>query len=232
MEVYHRAGQKYGSRRSAAEIAARFRQAFADAEFADRVEVNRPTLRNGDCPPVDSANSRWLRRPTSQHRERARWWKIVACVFDDVDGHLGELFEDLWNHFARSESWTLFADVMPVWQALSHRNLLLGVASNFDDRLVPICRQLLPPEVCENLYCSSDLGYPKPSPEFFAAVQRRCGLAKDEIMLVGDDLESDFCGARAAGWHALWLDRNHTPNPGVDPRLVIHSLHDLLACAS
>jgi putative hydrolase of the HAD superfamily len=147
---------------------------------------------------------------------------------DDVDNNQAELFERLWNHFARGESWTLYDDVLPVCQVLTQHRLMLGVASNFDDRLVSVCRHLLPPGLCENVYYSAQVGYPKPSPEFFEAVQQRCGLAGHEMLMVGDDVESDFHGARAAGWHALWLDRDRTANTDIDPRLAIHSLGDLL----
>lgn len=39
----------------------------------------------------------------------------------------------------------------------------------------------------------------KPSPLFFAAAARELGLPPDRIAVVGDDLESDAAGARAAG---------------------------------
>jgi HAD superfamily hydrolase (TIGR01458 family) len=39
----------------------------------------------------------------------------------------------------------------------------------------------------------------KPSPAFFAAAARELGLPHDRIAVVGDDLESDVAGARAAG---------------------------------
>lgn len=39
----------------------------------------------------------------------------------------------------------------------------------------------------------------KPSPAFFAAAARELGLSPERIAVVGDDLESDAAGARAAG---------------------------------
>lgn len=39
----------------------------------------------------------------------------------------------------------------------------------------------------------------KPSPAFFAAAARELGLPPERIAVVGDDLESDVAGARAAG---------------------------------
>jgi ribonucleotide monophosphatase NagD (HAD superfamily) len=39
----------------------------------------------------------------------------------------------------------------------------------------------------------------KPSPAFFEAAARELGLPPERIAVVGDDLESDVAGARAAG---------------------------------
>jgi FMN phosphatase YigB (HAD superfamily) len=36
-------------------------------------------------------------------------------------------------------------------------------------------------------------------------------LQRDEILHVGDSLAADFCGARAAGFQALHLDRSGNP---------------------
>ena len=43
----------------------------------------------------------------------------------------------------------------------------------------------------------------KPSPAFFAAAARELGLPPERIAVVGDDLESDVAGARAAGMLGL-----------------------------
>ena len=43
----------------------------------------------------------------------------------------------------------------------------------------------------------------KPSPDFFAAAARELGLPHHRIAVVGDDLESDVAGARAAGMTGL-----------------------------
>ena len=43
----------------------------------------------------------------------------------------------------------------------------------------------------------------KPSPEFFAAATASLGLAADQVVMIGDDLEGDVEGARAAGLRAI-----------------------------
>jgi putative hydrolase of the HAD superfamily len=84
---------------------------------------------------------------------------------------------------------------------------LLGVASNFDDRLDQICQALPPLTRCRHRFVSSRIGWRKPTLDFFAAIAAQFDLAPEQMLLVGDDLENDYLAARAAGWHAVLVDR-------------------------
>jgi FMN phosphatase YigB (HAD superfamily) len=95
--------------------------------------------------------------------------------------------------------------------ALHARGYLLGIASNFDGRLHGIVRGLPDLAACERTFVSSEIGWTKPDPRFFAAVQERLAAQPHEILLVGDDWEADILGARAAGWQAAFLAREGAP---------------------
>lgn len=208
-EAYARIGQRHGSSLSPREIATRFRRAYEGSEWTGGESAHRDIVR---ATPVAGS----CHRPATDHaKERARWKRIVAEVFDDVSTPDGALFQDLWDHFADSRSWSLFDDVMPVWDHLQIRNRLVGVASNFDDRITSVCRGIPALDRCQHLFWSAEVGYPKPSPHFFGEVQRRLHLPPGQILLVGDDPVNDFYGAQAAGWHALLLDR--TGGGGAQP---------------
>jgi putative hydrolase of the HAD superfamily len=56
---------------------------------------------------------------------------------------------------------------------------------------------------------AADLGVTKPSPEFFHAIEARCGLASDDIFFI-DDKATNVDAARALGWHAAVWDGNRT----------------------
>ena len=185
-EAYHTIGRKVGSSLSVPEVAARFKQAWAR-----RTE----------------AESRFARRPTDHSTESRNWRRIVSEVFFDVPDAGGSLFTALWDHFSDSQNWAVYEDVAPTWQWLAERDYVVGIASNFDDRLPALCAELCPLDDCQHLFWSARIGHPKPSPKFFLAIQRRLDLAPQEIFLVGDDLENDVHGARAAGWKAVHLNR-------------------------
>jgi len=196
------AGQNFGSRLTRAEIKIRFGAVFAAEKEAD--------LR-------DNAGR------TDEPRERERWRAIVGAVFDDVPPtQHAPLFEALWNHFERPESWRTFDDVGPTLTRLADAGHTLAIASNFDSRLVPIVAALVPDIPPQRVFVSSLVGFRKPATDFFRACERRLaeqGFAADSFTLVGDDIDEDFRGAQAAGWNAILLDRENR-HSHVTPRLV------------
>jgi putative hydrolase of the HAD superfamily len=187
-QVYFDAGQRCGSSLTLADIKLRFDRAFQ---------------RHTDD------------RPTSEQRERKRWQNIVSEVFTDVPDPTESLFETLWDHFAQSRYWELFPDVSETWEILERRQFIIGIASNFDKRLVALVRDLEPLRRASHVFCSSRIGISKPHLDFFRSVQSSLRLAPHEILLVGDDCQADVQGALAAGWRALLLDRSgSTASPG------------------
>jgi putative hydrolase of the HAD superfamily len=144
---------------------------------------------------------------TSEYRERGRWRAIVADVFVEI-APCDALFECLWNHFARPTSWRLYEDAAVCWQSLKRAGFQVGIASNFDQRLLAICAGLPPLDHCEYIFPSSQLGWRKPAALFFRAIEEAMALKPDELMLVGDDWDGDYLAATSAGWHAVYLQRN------------------------
>jgi putative hydrolase of the HAD superfamily len=179
--VYQAAGSRYGSQLSVEQIEQRFRTALA-----------------------------WHHRdtgPTSEAAERRRWQRIVADVIADVTGAQAAVFEELWSHFAEPQHWRLYEDVEGTLTVLHRRGFRLGIASNFDQRLRQVAAGHAALALCERQFISAELGYLKPDPRFFRAVEERLDLAPSEIALVGDDDVADVFGAAAAGWRAIRLDR-------------------------
>ncbi len=60
----------------------------------------------------------------------------------------------------------------------------------------------------EPILISSEVGWVKPEPEIFLEGVRQCGCLPEEALFVGDSLERDISGARAAGLRAVWVNRS------------------------
>ena len=206
-DVYEGAGRRFGSRLDAQQIALHFREALA-AEPGPADELHRP--------------------PTSEANELARWRRVVAAVFTDVSPPATEdLFDLLWQHFSQPLSWRPFPDVEPALRQFQQHGLRLGIASNFDGRLVEIAAKMPELAACQQVFVSSQVGFSKPDPRFFAAIAAQLGVSLSQILLVGDDWLADVQGAHAAGWQAVWLNRSsaaETTKPAIE------SLLDLTNC--
>ncbi|MEY9935753.1 HAD family hydrolase [Streptacidiphilus sp. MAP5-3] len=122
----------------------------------------------------------------------------------------------------------VFDDALPALDALSgYRHGLLSnssVAYQHEKLAVLGLRDRF-----ASLVCSEELGHAKPAPEAFLAGCSALGLPPDRVVYVGDRLTTDALGARAAGLHAVWLDRSGAgdglPEAADMPR--VHTLADL-----
>jgi putative hydrolase of the HAD superfamily len=200
--VYVTVGRRFGSRLDEAAVAARFRAAFQRQEEVDRAAGLR----------------------TDEEREIVRWRSIVREVLDDVqDGE--ECFQELYAHFARAGAWACVPETADVLDTLAARGHVLGIASNFDHRLRGLVEQMPALRSIRHLVISSEIGWRKPVPAFFAAMCRQARSPADRILYVGDDRLNDYEGARAAGLRAVLF----APHGGAAlPQTCLTSLNDLL----
>ncbi len=204
-EVYADVGRRFGSRRDAAELSARFRDAFRRQEALDTAEGWR----------------------TSDERERARWRAIVAEAINDVT-EADQCFAALYQHFARSDAWVCPPETAEVLRTLDERGYGLGVASNFDHRLSEIIAGKPELQALRRIQISAAAGWSKPAPAFFDAAARLAQLPPSQILFVGDDLRNDYDGSRAAGFASLLLDTHGRCDRSDVQRIA--ALTELLRC--
>ena len=81
---------------------------------------------------------------------------------------------------------------------------------------------------------SVDAGARKPAPEFFEYALARCGLARENILFVGNQLNTDVAGGQAIGISTVWLSgseyRSLDEGPcEASPTYTIRTLYDLPA---
>ena len=179
--AYHEAGARHGVELDPAVIQPRFRAAWRRQEEFDAAQA----------PPF----------ATSRLREADRWRQIVAEVFTDTAA-TDRIFADLWDHFGRPDAWRPVPAGRELVLAARRLGLPIVLASNFDERLLGLAVAVEPLTLADHVFASSELGWRKPSAEFFRAIERRLGLRPEELLLVGDDPELDVAAARRAGWHA------------------------------
>ena len=206
--IYAQIGQQLGSRRTVEEIGARFAAAFQREELIDR---------RGDF-------------RTSEERELLRWQRIVAAVLDDVsDSDRQACFHKLFEHFSLPGAWRTNEDAAGTLRSLAARGLRIAIASNYDHRLRSVVTGKPELQPVSDLIISSEVGWRKPAPQFFAAVAEACNVAAVQIAFIGDDLVNDYQPAEAAGMRSVLLsgDRKGAEHG----RLQISRLSELLSPA-
>ncbi len=86
----------------------------------------------------------------------------------------------------------------------------------------------------QTIIVAGEVNLMKPDPRIFALAQERACVVgpqceAGEMLFVGDNKSHDVEAARAAGWHAIWINRFHSegdpPNPPAEGE--IHTLDQL-----
>jgi putative hydrolase of the HAD superfamily len=150
----------------------------------------------------------WRALKTFNHG-REEWAALVDQTFAglSVEPPSQTFFPELYDRFREPEAWQVFEDVVPMLNELAALGINLGIVSNWDDRLGPLLEHLKLNKYFEAIIVSCDVGFTKPSPVIFEQAAKKLGVPPGLILHVGDSLDTDVAGAKAAGFEAVLVDR-------------------------
>lgn len=170
----------------------------------------------------------WKARDHFDYSPRA-WLEIVVRAFDGICERAAceSFFPQLYERFARRESWRIFPEVRPVLRSLRQHGFKLGVISNWDERLPGLLEQFDLTSEFSAVVASFAVGITKPSPQVFRSMAERLGLPPHAILHVGDSLVEDFDGASGAGFAALLLCRQAGPRTDGSIRSLVEIIERL-----
>ena len=101
----------------------------------------------------------------------------------------------------------LYDDVLPALAKLKARRLVMGLISNIDQDIRPVCSELGLDSYITQVVTSKDAKSEKPHPAIFLAALRGAGVEAAESVYVGDQHSCDVVGARSVGMKPVLLDR-------------------------
>jgi len=104
-------------------------------------------------------------------------------------------------------TFTLFDDVIPTLQGLKQRKLILGLLTNLNQDMQPICRQLNLEPYLDFVVTSEEAGADKPAPPVFLTALEKAGVEADQAIHIGDQYQQDVAGARGVGISPILIDR-------------------------
>ncbi len=100
-----------------------------------------------------------------------------------------------------------FPDAKPALQALRADGRRIVVVSNWDCSLHGVLAHLSLTPMLDGIVTSAEAGARKPAPEIFTEALGLAGASPERAVHVGDSLEEDVAGARAAGITPVLLAR-------------------------
>ncbi|ADB35275.1 HAD-superfamily hydrolase, subfamily IA, variant 1 [Kribbella flavida DSM 17836] len=152
----------------------------------------------------------WLSgRTTHQGQRRARLRAFLPLLGQQVpaeDAELDDVFAGYLRHY--EASWSAFPDARPAVEVARSNGWRVGVLTNGstvqqNKKLAAI--GLAP--LVDVVATTETLGCSKPAPEAYLLTCRQLGVDPADTLMIGDNLELDVLGARAAGLAAEHLDR-------------------------
>ncbi|MFN2399514.1 MAG: HAD family hydrolase [Gemmatimonadaceae bacterium] len=144
----------------------------------------------------------------------------VNCSPDEIGGHAHAISEIFGSRYFQ-----LFADVNETLSALKTSALRMGLISNWHGGLGYFCEELGIAPYFDAVVSSAEVGCEKPDPRIFREALTRLGTSPGQTLHVGDSIDDDFRGAKAAGLDSLLIDRRNA-HGGFSGRKV-SDLHEL-----
>jgi HAD superfamily hydrolase (TIGR01509 family) len=121
--------------------------------------------------------------------------------------------DEAWFHEAYFECHrrrvTLAKEARKVLAAVRELPVHVGLVSDIDKPLLEDHLEFLGlQDAFDSVTCSEEARALKPDPRVFRHALQRAACRGSEALMVGDSLERDVDGARAAGMHAILIDRH------------------------
>ena len=117
--------------------------------------------------------------------------------------------------------------------AVLHPDWTLAVATNAEDSAEADIRAALQrvelDRWLDRVYCFKNIGYKKPSREFYQYILDDLKLSARSVFMVGDNLAADVLGANACGIRAIWFNPHSLVIRKGDLHRTIHTLAALPA---
>ncbi|XP_049884923.1 rhythmically expressed gene 2 protein-like [Pectinophora gossypiella] len=169
---------------------------------------------------LDSYKNTWTKYPNFGKCKINwdQWWTtVVKMTFDGLlpmNTDIEHIASRLIEEFSSTKCWRAVDGSNKLIQTLQDNGFILGVISNFDPRLTIILKSVKMNEKFDFILTSYESGYSKPDVKIFKYALEMCEkctgkiVKPSESLHIGDDIEKDYHGARAAGWHALLISQN------------------------
>jgi putative hydrolase of the HAD superfamily len=128
---------------------------------------------------------------------------------------LAGISAEVFSRFADPKTFALFPGTIELLDALRTRGIVIGIISNWSQRLPGILEGIGVLARVDFVLASAIERVEKPDPEIFRRACARSGVQPGDALHAGDHPEKDVAGALRAGLRAVLVEH---PTPGGDSR--------------
>jgi len=188
-------------------------QAIREFGFNVTTEQIRTALLNADKLVFDE-NARHPLRLRSKEEQTEVYVRYENLLLKNAGVDLSEEVSTVAKIYERAEElygdigFALYDDVIPVMKKLRERDLKIGLITNLEIDMRPICSELGLDSYLDFIVTSGEAGSDKPQPGIFLLALKIAGVNASEAVHVGDQYKIDAVGAMNAGIKPVIIDRN------------------------
>jgi len=148
-----------------------------------------------------------------------------------AEGRRERAHHELVARFDNPRTFRLFNEVDRFLEQLGNMEVVVGIVSNWSERLPDLCATLGLADKVQFIVASAEIRAEKPDRAIFERALFRAGVAAEETLHVGNHFDRDVRGALGAGLRAVWLDRNASATSSHDGVPVVSDLMAVLPLA-
>jgi putative hydrolase of the HAD superfamily len=138
-----------------------------------------------------------------------------------------KLYHAYWDTLI--ENAQLFDGVMETFQWLKSNNIKIAMVTNLTTYVqIRKIENLGLSKYIDFLITSQEAGYDKPHPANFLLALHKVNLLAKDVLMVGDDLNSDIEGAQALGIKTVLYEFGKQENSNVNPDYTVQNFSELL----
>ncbi len=187
------------------------------AELAERFGITVSGQQAGEA---IAAEIRYYRAHLDEGRDRAalealrgQCAEALRAALPQQDGIRAIPNAVLTEALLASLRFSAFPDVRPALRAWRGAGARIVVVSNWDVSLHDVLGRLSLASLIDAILTSAEAGARKPSPAIFEQALALAGVGPEHAIHIGDSVEEDVAGARAAGVRPVLISRRGTLSP-------------------
>lgn len=178
--------------------------------FSDKVDLQTFIIKWDDLTNFHYAF--YTRKEISYEEQRNR---RITDLFSTYDIKLDKSPKEIYSIYLKSfeDNWCLFDDVYSTISKLYDLGYKLGVISNGDlSQQTDKLKRTGIYKFFDIITTSSEYDYSKPDIKLFTSVIYRFNIPKEDMVMIGDQIEKDVLPCLDIGVDAIWINRNNEKN--------------------